>query len=246
MSPEKQIDSRKKFSHNWPTPPYLGSPLKVALISILIASLVGNFYQYRQARTVENQGTLHVTQADEPVVMRTSGGLLEVSTIKVSERFATSQAHSFLGAELGKTATQIRVPVVYRYHIELAPEWKIRLRDKTFIVIAPAVKPTLPVAIQTTAIEKESSGVWSFLTGNSLLNKLERSISPVLASRAESSTYVQLQREASRKTVKEFVAKWLITQERWKLASAYPIQVYFSDEPIQVLGNSASGMVASR
>lgn len=220
--------------------------MKAALITILFVSLVGNFYQYQQARTERKQGILHVNEADEPVVMRTSGGLLEVSTIKVSERFEASQVYSFLGAELGKTATRIRVPVVYRYHIELAPEWKIRLRDKTFIVIAPAVKPTLPVAIQTTAIEKESSGAWSFLTGTSLLNKLERSISPVLASRAESPTYVQLQREASRKTVKEFVAKWLITQQRWKLAMDYPIQVYFSDEPIQMLGYSASAMVAAR
>lgn len=176
--------------------------------------------------------------------MHTNGGLLEVSTINVSERFESSKAHSFLGAHLGNTATQIRVPVVYRYHIELAPEWKIRLRDKMFIVIAPPVKPSLPVAIQTTAIEKQSSGVWSVLTGNTLLDKLERSISPVLASRAVSPKYVRLQREASRKTVKEFVAKWLITQERWKLASAYPIQVYFADEPIQVLGNSAPHALA--
>lgn len=218
--------------------------MKASLIFILVASLVGNFYQFQSARDVESRDILHVSAADEPVVMRTSGGLLEVSTIKVSERFESSKAHFFLGAHLGKTATQIRVPVVYRYHIELAPEWKIRLRDKTFIVIAPPVKPTLPVAIQTTAIEKESSGVWSALIGNSLLNKLERSISPVLASRAESPPYVGLQREASRKTVTEFVYKWLITQERWKSASAYPIQVYFSDEPIQVLGNSAPHVVA--
>lgn len=215
--------------------------MKASLIFLLVASLVGNLYQFQKARDV---GTPDVHAANEAVVMRTKGGLLEVSTIKVSERFESSKAYSFLGANLGKTATQIRVPVVYRYHIELAPEWKIQLRNKTFIVIAPPVKPTLPIAIQTTGIEKESSGVWSVLTGNSLLNKLERSISPVLASRAESALYVGLQREASRKTVAEFVSKWLITQERWKSASAYPIQVYFSDEPIQVLGNSAPHVVA--
>lgn len=218
--------------------------MKASLIFILVASLVANFYQFQKAREVENRDILHVAPADQAVVMRTSGGLLEVSTIRVSERFESSTVHSILGAHIGKTATQIRVPVVYRYHIELAPEWKIRLRDKTFIVIAPPVKPTLPIAIQTAGIEKESSGVWSILTGNALLDKLERSITPVLGGRAVNPTYVQLQREASRKTVKEFVAKWLITQEQWKAASGYPIQVYFADEPIAVLGNSAPYVTA--
>ena len=218
--------------------------LKTSLIFILIASLAGNFYQFQKARNAESKDMPHVYAADEAVVMRTKGGLLEVSTIKVSEQFESSSFHSFLGAPLGKTATQIRVPVVYRYHIELADEWRIRLRDKNFIVIAPPVKPTLPVAIDTSGMEKESSGVWSVLTGTSLLNKLEHSITPVLALRAKSPRYVGLQREASRKTIKEFVNKWLITQEQWKSSSAYPIRVYFSDEPIQVLGNSASDLAA--
>lgn len=220
--------------------------MKTSLIVILVASLAANFYQYQQARSIRARDVLHVAPADEAVVMRTSGGLLEVSTIKVSEQFDAARVHSFLGANLGKTATQIRVPVVYRYHIELAPEWSIRLRDKTFIVIAPAVKPSLPVAIQTEGIEKQSSGVWSALTGTALLNTLERSISPALAARAGSATYVGLQRDASRKTVREFVAKWLITQERWKAASGYPIQVFFADEPIEVLGASAARLVAAR
>ena len=54
-----------------------------------------------------------------------------------------------LGVPVGQTTSQIRVTAVYSYHVELAPEWKVTLRDKTFIVIAPRVKPTLPVAIDT-------------------------------------------------------------------------------------------------
>jgi hypothetical protein len=218
--------------------------LKIVLITILTMSLAGNIYQYQQTKLAMSKNTLHVDAADEPVVMRTSGGLLEVSKINTTERFQSSQSHSILGVSTGKTVTQIRVPAVYRYHIELAPEWKIRLRDGVFIVIAPSVKPSLPVAIQTTDIQKESMGIWSTLTGNALLDKLQISISPVLASRASSQTYVNLQRESARTTVKEFVAKWLITQEKWKLASGYPIRVYFADEPIQALGGAVSDVVA--
>ena len=42
-------------------------------------------------------------------------------------------------------------------------------------------------------------------------------------------------REVARQTLKEFVAKWLITQEQWKSASGYPVRVFFADEPIQTL-----------
>lgn len=218
--------------------------MKSILVLLIAASLFGNYYQHRTAQEVDRASTLHVVAADAPVVMRTKGGLLEVSTIKMSEKFQSGSLDSSFRDSIWKTNTQIRVPVVYRYHIELAPEWKILLREKTFIVIAPAVKPTLPVAIDTAKIEKQSSGVWSFFSGNTLLDKLERSISPTLAAKASSSSNILLQREASRKTVEEFVAKWLVTQEQWKSASSYPIKVYFSDEPIQLLGNAALPVVA--
>lgn len=218
--------------------------MKLALITILTASLAGNFYQYQQTKLAASKNILHVDAADEPIVIRTSGGLLEVSKINAIERFQSSQSHSIVGVSTGKTVAQIRIPAVYRYHIELAPEWKIRLKDGAFIVIAPPVKPSLPVAIQTTEIQKESLGIWSALTGNSVLDKLQLSVSPVLASRASSQTYINLQRESARMTVKEFVAKWLITQEKWKLASTYPVRVYFADEPIQALGGVLPDVVA--
>ena len=140
------------------------------------------------------------------------------------------------------SAASLRSPnwiwvAVFRYHIELAPEWKVLLRDKTFVVIAPPVKPTLPIAIDTARLEAEASGGWSLITGQTLIDELQRSITGALAGKATSATYIQLQREEARKTVTEFVAKWLITQERWKSASEYSIRVFFSDEPIRALGS---------
>lgn len=210
------------------------NPLKTLLALAFLASLAANFYFVWSNR---GQPELRTVTTDEPVVMRTNGGLLEVTIIRSSERFEASQDHTILGVDVGRTVSRIRVPAVFRYHIELAPEWKILLRDKTFIVVAPPVKPSLPVAIDTARMEKESFGVWSIFTGATLLEQLERSITQALATKAASPAYVQFQREAARKTVTEFVAKWLITQERWKSASSYSIRVFFADEPIQVLGN---------
>ncbi len=181
--------------------------------------------------------TARTVRIDEPVVMRTRGGLLEVATIRSPERFEASQDHEIFGVFVGKTVSRIRVPATYRYHIALAPEWRILLRDKAFIVVAPAVAPTLPVAIDTAQLESESSGVWSLVTGPSLVAELQRSITAVLATKAASPAYIRLQREDARKTVAEFVSKWLVTQERWKEAAGYPVYVFFADEPIRALGS---------
>jgi len=58
-----------------------------------------------------------------------------------------------------------------------AGRWQIgvghTLRDKTFIVIAPRVKPTLPVAIDTAKLERFASGTWSLFTGAAELDRLD-------------------------------------------------------------------------
>lgn len=221
------------------------SSLKTAIAVAAIASLSANVYLGKRAYEKDGRPECATFRTDEQVVYRTSGGLLEVTTIRSPELFEVSQDHTVLGIPVGKTVSRIRVPAVFRYHIELAPEWKILLRGNTFIVVAPAVKPSLPVAIDTANIAQESSGIWSAFTGSAQRDLLKRSITGALAIKAASPSYIRFQREVARVTVKEFVAKWLITQERWKDASKYPIQVYFADEPIQTLGNAPPPFVGS-
>lgn len=147
----------------------------------------------------------------------------------------SEQGSPILGMSVGQTVTRIRVPTVYHYHIELAPEWRVTLHDNTYIVVAPNVKPTLPVAIDTAGLQGYSWGAWSILTGNSELQSLQKSLSKALAIQASSPTYIHLQREVARKTVHEFVEKWLIAQGQWessKLNST--IKVYFEDEPVSM------------
>ncbi|HEY6565248.1 MAG TPA: hypothetical protein VIY86_12165 [Pirellulaceae bacterium] len=218
--------------------------MKLIFAAIAIASIAANIFFIRGLWGGSDPVAIRTITTDEPVVMRTKGGLLEVSSIKSPERFEASQNHTIAGIFVGKTISRIRVPAVFRYHIELAPEWKILLRDKTFIVVAPPVTPTLPVAIDTASLESESSGTWSLITGQKLIDDLQRSISAGLAEKAKSRTYVELQREEARKTVAEFVTRWLITQDRWKSTSDHPVRVFFSDEPIRVLGTLPPPFVA--
>jgi hypothetical protein len=172
---------------------------------------------------------------DQFEVIRTKGGLLAVSTIKAPELFQATAEHTVLGVPVGQTTSQIRVQAVYAYHVELAPEWKVTLRDKQLIVIAPRVKPTLPVAIDTARLERFASGAWSVFTGAAELDRLQRSISQSLATKAALPSYIQFQREAARETVTEFVANWLLTQERYKGVPKSAVRVFFADEPITSL-----------
>ena len=198
----------------------------------LLASLAANGY-FVWFGGVVPECTSPVT--DQPQVVYVKGGLLEVSKITSPETFSASNDETILGISIGKTVTRIRVPAVYRYHVQLDPQGRVILKDKTFIVISPPVMPSLPVAIDTEKLESETSGTWSLLTGEGRKADLQKSITKSLEAKASSPSYINFQREKARRTLKDFVAKWLVTQEQWKAAAGYPIQVYFADEPIQSL-----------
>ena len=219
---------------------------KILLVvsTLILLSISANVYFAYKVFGNDVKPDIRTVTVDEPIIIRTKGGLLEVSSIIATELFETSEFHTVLGLHLATTIARIRVPAVYRYHIELAPEWKIELRDKTFIVITPPVKPSLPVAIDTAHLEAESLGAWSLFTGTGVLDPLQRSITRALATKAITSRYIDIQRETGRKTVTEFVEKWLITQKSLKLASGYQVRVFFADEPIQVLESIPQSFVS--
>ena len=174
--------------------------------------------------------------AGESVLLRTPGGRLEVAELKQVETFEVSRDHDVLGVPVGSTFSRIRVPAHYRYHVELAPEWRVTVQPGGGVrVIAPRGRPTLPVAIDTARIEKESRGLWSLFTGPEQLAALERSITASLARKAATAPMLARQREAARATVAEFVQKWLMTQTAWQPHGDKPVQVLFADEPIEAL-----------
>ena len=209
------------------------------LVAVVLASLGANAYFVLQRMTAAPgpAGFTH-SALDHIEVMRTKGGLLQVSTLRSPELFQTTQDHTIFGVHVGKTTSQIRVPATFHYHVELAPEWKITVRNNTFIVIAPRVKATLPVAIDTAKLEKLTSGTWSLLTGQSELDQLQKSITQSLAQKAATPLFIQLQREAARKTVTEFVTRWVVEQRGSSPATGYTVRVFFADEPIEALGSA--------
>lgn len=207
--------------------------IKLVVLLIVSASLGAGAYLGIQNIQDKPHSQIVVTRLDEPVVMRTNGGLLEVSTITATEIFTQGTAHyvPIFNIPLGQTFSEIRAQATYRYHVALAHEWKFMRHDNEFVVIAPPVKPSLPVAINTATLQAQANGTWSFLTGNSQMSALQKTITEALAKKATLPQYIGLQRESARKTVTEFVQKWVLSQDKWK-GGQYTIRVFFADEPI--------------
>ena len=177
-------------------------------------------------------GPTRSTPSEEVIALRTPGGLLEVSRIYATEVFDARVTHKVFGVEIGELVPRIRVPAVYRYHIELAPEWRVLRTEGVFTVVAPRVKPSLPVAIDFDGMEKDVAGTWLLLPFKSTedLNNLERSITEKLAQKAVSPDYMERQQREARETVAEFARKWLVEQTLWKRVRHEDIRVFFADE----------------
>lgn len=167
---------------------------------------------------------------EKPVVMRTRGGLLEVATVRALERFTREDSRDFWGIDLGTTVSQIQVPVTYRFHIEMAREWPIEVRGFTAIARAPAVKPSLPVAFDTTLMEKYTRAGWARFNKEENLEALQRSMTPTLAARASGDAYRGLAEEAARKTIAEFITIWLLKETDWKRDPGHKVVVLFPGE----------------
>ena len=214
--------------------------MRIALSVLLLVGVAANaaLFAWQLRSPPKSTTTVSTTNA---VVMRTAGGLLEVSTVMAEEQFDSTTTHTVLGVPVGNTVAQVRVPVVYRYHIPLAKDWTFRSIGNTLVVIAPPVRASLPVAIDTGRLESFALGIWSPLTGGTAVASLQKSITATLANKAPSPDLIKLQREAARQTVTEFVEKWVIQQPRWQGTKTPTVFVFFEDEP---LGQRAAPLLA--
>ena len=165
------------------------------------------------------------------IAFRTPGGR-EVAGVNTTEVFTKTSMLTIAGINLGTTVSQIQVPVTYRYQIALAKDWKVHLRSgKCSYRPRGRAERTGGNRHLQDADEEVRMGPVQRPREPRLL----REITPELEKTARAPRYIEAQREQARKTVTEFAAKWLVTQERWKGVRTDQIQVYFADEPIERL-----------
>ncbi len=179
-----------------------------------------------QSRSVEESFREIVTR-----VISTEGDVLELATVETEETFTRTDSRSLFGEMLylGTTISEVRVPVVYRYHLKLSDEWRIDIRDGQCRVLAPMPRPSLPPAIRTEGMEKKSASGWLRFNAAENLAQLEKDLTPRLEKRAGDKRHLDLAREASRKSVEAFVRKWILQGQPGIAEMA--VQVRFPDEP---------------
>jgi hypothetical protein len=215
---------------------------KIAMAFAAVATAVAVVWQWPQWPTLgmreENVSTL---AKDEIVVVRTMGGRLQVSTLVKNEEFRwqTSWTCPFIdcGELLGKTVSEVRVPVHYTFAIPLASEWRLRFRGNDFELRVPKEEPNVPPGLDTSKLEMRTSTGWTSPSAAENEISLLKHLGPELARRAVRADYASAQREEARKTVAEFARKWMVEQHAGK--ADLPIKVFFADEPLQTPAASA-------
>lgn len=168
-----------------------------------------------------------------PTIARTPGGTLELATATSTETLTRADERTILwdSIYLGKSVSEISVPVTYRYHLNLRDPWKLEVSGNTCIVRAPAIRPSLPPAIHTDQMRKRSEVGWARFDAREQMAELERSLTPRLTRHAGDPRRLALVREDCRKTVAEFVRDWLLREDHWRKDRFTAIQVIFADEP---------------
>jgi len=171
---------------------------------------------------------------DEIVILRTQGGMLEVATLVRNEGFQWSTSHTcpILDCErlLGKTTSEVRVPVHYTYRIPLEAEWKLKFETDHFVLSVPKLEPKLPAAIEVAKLQIRTDTTWTSPNVLEHRESLIRNLGPTFDQRGKQKAHIDAAREGARKTIVEFAQKWMLEQSVPASKRGYPIRVHFADE----------------
>lgn len=215
-----------------PRPAYFPWRLLIlaGLIAFAIAAAAVLWFTNRVARSFETVSITREFTDYVPTVGR-ADGILETATSSVPETFTQSDsAWLFNIIPLGTTVSEIRVPAVYRYHIQLFDPWKLVIRGQVCIVLAPQFQPSLPPAIVTGEMEKSASDGWLRFNKDDDLTNLEKGITDELDKRANDKLHRDFVREACRQSVAGFVRTWLMKEDYWREDRFHQVVVLFPDE----------------
>ena len=161
-----------------------------------------------------------------------SGARLELASFEAVEILRRSDERRIAWdlVTLGTTVSEIRVPVIYRYHLSLKEPWHLRVEDQRCLVQAPPIKPTLPPAIDTARMERFSDSGWLRFNEDEQMEELERGLTAALSERAADPRHIAMVRERCRLEVAEFVRSWLLLEDHWREDRFHSVTVVFADE----------------
>ena len=206
---------------------------KIGLIIFALVLLAVGALYWKSQGSKPNEVQVHQLAVDEIIIVRTPGGLIEVATLIKNEDFSWSTEHTckfFDCSVVGRTVSNLRVPVHYTYRIPLAASWTLKLRDGYYELKVPGFEPKLPVAIDLTKAELSTKGGMFSPNKAAHRESMMKHLVPEFNKRATQKSYLDSQRDTARKTVGEFARKWMVKDGVDAKKADLPIKVFFADE----------------
>lgn len=205
---------------------------RLLLIGVILVGLIGAAAALFFPKTKEKAEP--ILAKDEILILRTPGGMLEVATLVRNEEFRWSTEYNCplvdCGSLLGKTISDVRVPVHYTYRIPLAKEWSLTVKDVHFELVVPNLEPKLPAAIEVAKLEIRTDTKWFSPSKTPHRESVIRNLGPEFDRRATQSKYVDAIRDDAKKAVAEFATKWMIEQGVEPKLRGYQVRVSFPDD----------------
>jgi hypothetical protein len=197
----------------------------LAAVAVLMSLVAVAWQQFGKSGPRERVELLDPAKVE---MIRTPGGLLEVSAMEKVEQFGwrTSWECPLIDcSQLPTTFSKIRVKAHYVYQIPLAAEWRLEPEGDHYKLTVPALQLRRPVAFDTATMEIETTdGVFSPAAAPNRENAI-RHVGPELAQRGAAAAYLDAQQRNAEKTVREFARKWMLEQGK---KPARPITVVFT------------------
>lgn len=178
-------------------------------------------------------GTITETfRSEAPKITSTPGGNLEVATVTQSETLTRENEQRIFwdAVSLGTSVSEIRLRATYRYHVRMDDSWELDVSGQVCLVRAPPLRASLPPAFDSASVEKHTQRGWLRYDAQQQLDQLERDITALLSQRATQPEHLKLAREEARKTIAQFVHRFLLQQNQWGPDHFRAIIVTFPDE----------------
>lgn len=185
----------------------------VVLSCLLLGGMFGAGYMYGSHRTSQSMMANYLI-GDQYKVVRTPGGMLEVSSLKKPEAFAWKMAWTCpanLCASLPTGNSTISGVATYTYRVALADHWVLEKQSGSplrYVLKVPRLEVKSPVAIDLQTIRFQNGGSFFAPSGPTQLAKLAL-MQPLVDARASSPDYMKVQSDAATKTIVEFARKWM-------------------------------------
>ncbi len=129
---------------------------------------------------------------------------------------------------LGTTRSDISVPAIYRFYIDINGSWSMITDNNVCVVVAPPIRPIIPVAIDTELLQKRSEQGFLRWNEEEQMAELEKSITPSLNQKANAK--IELIKDKARYSIARFVEKWVMLENRKAKNKITAIKVIFPDE----------------